>query len=204
MYLKSLFLTILVFVFGICDAQNFDIDLLRSINNNESHFKNDFTKASSASVPVVYIGAPVALLTVGLARHDKKLLLDAAYMAGGFALSTIITQGLKVSVQRQRPFAKYPFIVQREEADGYSFPSGHTSSAFYSATSISLLYPKWYVIAPSFLWASCVGYARMYEGVHYPTDVLVGALVGAGSALITYKYRKCMDKKHPGKKSPAL
>ena len=81
-------------------------------------------------------------------------------------------------------------------SSSYSFPSGHTSSAFCTATSLSLLFPKWYVAVPSYLYAATVGYARMYQGVHYPSDVLVGALVGAGSAWISYKVEKWMDKKH--------
>jgi membrane-associated phospholipid phosphatase len=182
-------------------AQNFDIDILKSINEKESAFKNDFTKTLSGSVTVFYIAAPVTLLVTGLATHDKKLQKDAAYMAGGFVLNTIITQGVKRIVQRERPFDKYPFIVQRAEGAGYSFPSGHTSSAFYTATSLSLLYPKWYVIVPSYLWASSVAYARMYQGVHYPTDVFAGAIVGAGSAWVTCKFQKWVDKKSAPKKA---
>ncbi|HSC36729.1 MAG TPA: phosphatase PAP2 family protein, partial [Chitinophagaceae bacterium] len=67
----------------------------------------------------------------------------------------------------------------------YSFPSGHTSSAFAMATSISMSYPKWYVIAPCYLWAGTVGVSRIVLGVHYPSDVLAGALVGMGSAYVT-------------------
>lgn len=199
-FVKSYFTAAIIFLSIAGKAQNFDIDLLKSINQNETAFKNDFSKTISSSVTVVNIAAPLTLLTVGLARHDKKLQADAAYMAGGYILSTIITQGSKRIIQRERPFVKYPFIVKRGEGGGYSFPSGHTSAAFYSAASLSLLYPKWYVIAPSFMWAASVGYARMYEGVHYPTDVLAGALVGAGSAWVTYKFQQWMDKKAAAKK----
>jgi undecaprenyl-diphosphatase len=64
----------------------------------------------------------------------------------------------------------------------YSFPSGHTSSSFSAVTALSRAYPKWYVIAPSFLWAASVGYSRMYLGVHYPTDVTAGAVLGVGTS----------------------
>ena len=119
-------------------------------------------------------------------------------------LSTIVTHGVKRIVQRERPFKQYPDIVSRDEGGGYSFPSGHTSAAFNTATALSLLYPKWYVIAPSFLWAGSVGYARMYQGVHYPSDVLVGAIVGAGTAWIGYKAQAWMVKKSSHKKAVAV
>ena len=176
-------------------SQNFDINLLKSINKNETSFKDNFFKADAKSVTVFNIAAPAAVFTAGLIKHDKKLEISAAYMAGGFIVSTIITQGTKRIVQRQRPFDKYSFIVKRDEGGGYSFPSGHTSAAFTTATSISLLFPKWYVIAPAYLWAASIGYARMYQGVHYSTDVLAGAVVGAGSAWLAWKVQKWMDRK---------
>lgn len=178
-------------------SQNFDINLLKSINKNESTFKTNFFKADAQSVTIFNIAAPVGVFTAGLIKHDIKLKKDAAYMAGAFIFSSLVTQATKRIVQRQRPFDKYSFIVKRDEGGGYSFPSGHTSAAFTTATSLSLLFPKWYVIAPSFLWASSIGYARMYQGVHYPSDVLAGAVVGAGSAWLGWKIQKWMNKKQP-------
>jgi membrane-associated phospholipid phosphatase len=194
-YRYTLLLLFISLQFGAF-SQNFDINLLKSINKNETSFKDNFFKADARSVTVFNIAAPVGVFAAGLIKHDKKLEIDAAYMAGGFILSTIITQGTKKIVQRERPFEKYSFIVKRDEGGGYSFPSGHTSAAFTTATSLSLLFPKWYVIAPAYLWAASVGYARMYQGVHYPTDVLAGAVVGAGSAWLAWKVQKWMTKKH--------
>ena len=176
-------------------SQNTDIDLLHSINKNETNFQNSFFKADAQSVTVFNIAAPVGVFVAGLIKHDKKLKTDAAYMVGSFLLSTAITQATKLIVKRTRPFDEYAFIVKRDEGGGYSFPSGHVSAAFTTATSLSLLFPKWYVIVPSYLWAASVGYARMYQGVHYPTDVLAGAIIGAGSAWLGWKIQKWIQKK---------
>lgn len=177
-------------------AQNFDINVVKSINQNESNFKNNFFKTTAQSVIVFNIAAPAALFTAGLIKHDKQLQKDAVYMAGGFIVSAVVTQAMKKIIQRDRPFVTYSFIIKRDAGGGYSMPSGHTSAAFCTATSLSLLFPKWYVIAPAYLYAAAVGYARMYQGVHYPTDVLAGAIVGAGSAWLAYKAEKWMYKKH--------
>jgi membrane-associated phospholipid phosphatase len=81
-----------------------------------------------------------------------------------------------------------------------SFPSGHTSIAFATATALSLKYPKWYVIAPASIWACSVGYSRMNLGVHYPSDVFAGAVLGAGSAFLTYKINEWFWEKQHHKK----
>jgi membrane-associated phospholipid phosphatase len=182
-------------------SQNFDINLLKTINENESNFKNNFFNAASQSVIITGIVAPLGVLTAGLIKHDKKLQKDAVWMVGGYILNAAVTQGMKRIIQRDRPFITYSFIIKRDAGGGYSFPSGHTSAAFCTATSLSLLFPKWYVIAPSYLYASAVGYARMYQGVHYPTDVLAGAIVGAGCAWLSFKAEAWMEKKHSAKKA---
>jgi len=204
--MKKHLLYVLFFFFSTgCVGQNFDIDLLKSINQNETAFKTDYSNVVSKSVTPVTIAAPVSLFVAGWATNNKKLQLDAAYFAGGYILSAIITHGTKRIVQRDRPFVTYSFIEKRDAGGSYSFPSGHTSSAFQSATALSILYPKWYVIVPSYLWATSVGWARMYQGVHYPSDVFIGAVVGAGSAWVAYKVRKRIDKKPTEKKEqPSL
>ncbi len=183
-------------------AQNIDINLLQSINARETGFKNGLSDVAAGSVYVVNAAAPLTILTAGIIRRDKKMQRDAAWMAGGYLLSTLITQGTKRIVQRDRPYITWPFIVQRTESSPYSFPSGHTSSAFNTATSLSLLYRKWYVVVPAYCWAASVGYARMYQGVHYPSDVLAGAVIGAGSAWAAHHIRQRLERKKKTAASP--
>lgn len=201
---KKFILIFFSFTLSACAfSQNFDIDLVKKINGNESNFRNKYFKATSQSVFVFNIAAPAGVFIAGLKSHDKKMQQDAIYMAGGFLASAIVTQGLKVIIKRDRPFVTYSFIVKRDAGGGYSMPSGHTTAAFCTATSLSLLFPKWYVIAPCYLYAASVGYARMYQGVHYPTDVLAGAVVGAGSAWLAYKAEKWINKKRTNHKTTA-
>ena len=97
----------------------------------------------------------------------------------------------------KRPYATYADIEPYQHDKDPSFPSGHSSFSFYSATSLSICYPRWYIIVPSYLWAGTVGYSRMYLGMHYPSDLLGGAIVGSASAWLAYKGNKWLQsRKH--------
>jgi len=180
-------------------TQNFDVNLLKSINQAGSDFKDDYSKTVSNTVKIYSLAAPTGIFVAGLLKHDKKLQKEGAFMMAGFIGSTIITQGMKRIIKRDRPYLTHPFIVKRVEADGYAMPSGHTSSAFYTSTYLCVLFPKWYVIVPASLYAVSAGYARMYQGVHYPTDVFAGAVLGAGSAWLSQKASKWLEKRSAGK-----
>ena len=138
---------------------------------------------------------PVTVLATGLVRDDKITINKGLYLAESLAASSLITAGLKYTFKRHRPFADHPFIVPASDGGSPSFPSGHTSEAFSTATSLTMAYPKWYIAVPAYAWAASVGYSRMYLGVHYPSDVLAGAIVGAGSAWLMYKANKWLARK---------
>ncbi|MFD0748821.1 phosphatase PAP2 family protein [Mucilaginibacter calamicampi] len=129
------------------------------------------------------IGIPAGLLVGGIIGNDRQMRENALYVASSTAISYGLNQLIKVIAKRPRPFIQNIKIVPVYRAQEYSFPSGHTSSTIATATALSMAYPKWYVIAPAFLWAGSVSYSRMYLGVHYPTDVAGGALLGAGTAV---------------------
>ena len=204
-YKKLLFATACIIIGLSCFAQNADINLLKSINKNETSLKNKYLELNASSVTAVSIAAPASMALAGFILHDKKLKRDALYTGAAFLASSIVTRATKVITNRQRPFEKYSFIIKRDdESGGHSFPSGHTSSAFCTATSLSLRYRKWYVIAPAYIFATSVGWARMYQGVHYPSDVLAGALVGTCSAWLGYKAQKWFTDKKEQKKKVTL
>lgn len=168
-------------------SQNADIDILRKINLGRSkQLDNTFIFISSTVTPVSIL-TPISVFCEGHTKHDSALQNKGLYIGASLILAAGISTSLKYAIDRKRPFITYPDIEKVSDAGSKSFPSGHTSSAFATATSLSLAFPKWYVIAPSFLWASAVGYSRMDLGVHYPSDVLGGAVVGAGSAFVCYK-----------------
>lgn len=183
-------------------GQNWDINLLDNINGNENRFLKNYSLALSNTTSAVVLSVPLAIGVVALVRSDKDMLYDALYVGSSVVVNQALTKGLKAVFKRPRPYETYPYLITPDHFESSkSFPSGHTSSAFSLATSISLTYPKWYVIAPSFFWAASVGYSRMNLGVHYPSDVIGGAVLGAGSAYLTYKIRRFLQNKIESKKS---
>ncbi len=148
---RKIFFILILFLPVAAISQNIDIRLLRSIYTPEPLNSDGFFRFVSNSEAYVAIGLPVGIAVTGLIRDDRDMLRNAIVMVAGEALNEGLKFGLKYSINRDRPFETYPDIVRKISAGGPSFPSGHTSSAFATATSISLAYPKWYVIVPS-LW----------------------------------------------------
>lgn len=166
-------------------AQNWDINTLKSINPQNPN--STVWKGFSHSLYPAAIAAPISLLATGYIKKDETLQHQGWEMVGAIVINTAISQGLKLSVNRNRPFETYPNDVYPYRKDNSaSFPSGHTSMAFAVATELTLDFKKWYVAVPAYAWAAGVGYSRIYLGEHYPSDVLAGAAVGAGSALLSH------------------
>jgi len=177
------------------EAQNIDTKLLDAINSPQiSTIGDPLFKGISSSSYVVSIAAPIAVCAAGVIKKDRTLSFKSFQMAAGLAVSMGISYGLKHAVHRARPAEQHSFIFQKTNEHSYSFPSGHTTAAFETATSLSLNFPKWYVIVPSYTWASAVAYSRLYLGVHYPSDVAAGMVIGAGSAWLSWKINQKLMK----------
>lgn len=169
-------------VFGQNAMQRLDDKILINLSEHRTEERTGFFMFLSKHNDVVNIGVPVALLAGGVIGNDKEMRQNALYVASASAVNVLATLFLKKVIKRPRPFNGLVKINAVYQPSHYSFPSGHTSTAFTTATALSHAYPKWYVIAPAYLWAGSVGFSRLYLGVHYPTDVAAGALLGTGSA----------------------
>ncbi len=192
---------ILLFLLITCSSvtsgftQSLDFTLLKSINSSYTETGGKIQSIFSNSVTPLMIGVPAGILAYSLFKKDSISRQKFYTIASSELFAGIITTSLKFAFKRDRPFKTYPNdIFKHSTAGSLSFPSGHTSAAFSLATSVSLTFPKWYVIAPSMIWAGTVGYSRMYLGVHYPSDVLVGAIIGAGTSYLCYKANKWIRK----------
>jgi membrane-associated phospholipid phosphatase len=163
--------------------QQWDDRVLINLAENRTPQRTGLMLFLSNSYTYGDIGVPAGLLAAGIIGNDRQMRENALYVASSTAITYGLNQLIKVIVKRPRPFVQNIKIVPVYQAGEYSFPSGHSSSTMSTATALSIAYPKWYVIAPAFLWAGAVGYSRSYLGVHYPTDVAGGALLGAGTAV---------------------
>ena len=103
-----------------------------------------------------------------------------------FAIELPLYKLLKNGIKRHRPCEALSGIQGRvSPSDRFSFPSGHTAAAFVMAGLLSYFFPM--LSMPLFSWAIMVGFSRIFLGVHYPTDILAGIVIGllsASSALV--------------------
>jgi membrane-associated phospholipid phosphatase len=164
--------------------QQFDDRVMLNLQESRTPPQTDVMLFLSRSNMYGDIGVPAALLVGGIISNDSQMRQNSLYIASSTAVSYGLMLLIKHLVKRPRPFVQNINIVPVYRASSTSFPSGHAATSFSTAMALSNAYPKWYVIAPAFLWAGSVSYSRMYLGVHYPTDVTAGAILGTGTALL--------------------
>lgn len=139
--------------------------------------------------------APLYLfvLLLVLFNFKAKGVWWAVFFISTVALTDMIgTNVFKHAFERWRPcndpdFSTHVRLLLKQCAGGYSFTSNHAANHFGMATFFFItfrhLLKKWALIA--FVWAAAICYAQVYVGVHYPSDVLVGALLGIAFGITT-------------------
>ncbi len=128
------------------------------------------------------------LLTWALARQKKIL----GHLVLLYAILSAVTYSLKFLINRQRPLY-FLRMVSRGTGEilDPSFPSSHTIFAFMMATLLSSWFPRYRVIF--FILACFVGWTRIYLNMHYPTDVIAGAILGYGVTRLFLHWSKGLD-----------
>ncbi|MGH2539679.1 MAG: phosphatase PAP2 family protein [Actinomycetota bacterium] len=135
------------------------------------------TFTSAADHSKLWIGAAAVLFAVGERRGRRAALTGVAAIA---CTSAIVNLPMKLAGHRRRPDADaagVPLARRVEMPTSASFPSGHSASAAAFASSVSQVVPA--LGLPLGVAAAAVGYSRVHSGVHYPGDVVAGAVVGS-------------------------
>ena len=157
-----------------------DIKILLFIQENIRHYilTPFFTLITNEYFLYILLG--IVLIYMFKKNEDTRRLAKETIIA--FLICTVLFVVLKLIFQRPRPFDAFneliPLVDKRSD---YSFPSGHTASAFMVYDGL----PKKYSIL-IFILAILVAFSRLYVGVHYPTDILAGIVL----AYIVYKFMK--------------
>lgn len=164
---------------------NFEHKILILIASTRNVIMTKFMKffSISANGGVIFF-----ILSMMMLLSDKYKKMGYAVIATVLAHSLICNVFVKPIIRRIRPFDRYSDITVLLDKlpKDYSFPSGHTGASFAFATTVFLYDKKLGVLA--YILAILIAYSRMYLGVHYPTDIIGGIILGSSMAVCMYKY----------------
>ena len=137
--------------------------------------------------------AIVLIGVIALFFGKKHLKISAMVFLSAYVISRYVFKAIKFFVQRPRPFHSLDDVrLLMGTHEGFSFPSGHATTSFCLATVVAMRYPKlrW----PAYIAAALVALSRPYLGVHYPTDILAGSMLGAVIGyLVTKTANRCFE-----------
>jgi undecaprenyl-diphosphatase len=132
---------------------------------------------------LTYLGSHFAVISFILLSwiltKQRKLFRHLVLL---YALQSAVIYGLKFLIQRQRPILILEMASKLSKGPGEilepSFPSAHAALSFMMATLLAHWFPRYRIVF--FIVAAFIGWTRIYLGLHYPTDVIAGALLGYG------------------------
>ena len=171
--------------------QTLDENILLFIQNNmRIEVMNGFWKGITSLGNSGWFWIIVSVLLLISSKTRKVGILALLSLGLGFLITNVCLKNL---IARPRPFAEIEALTILIKAPhDFSFPSGHTCASFAVAGIYFKMLPKKYGLSAIIL-AVLIGFSRLYVGVHYPTDVLGGLIIGLGSsALVYFLYKKLL------------
>jgi membrane-associated phospholipid phosphatase len=136
--------------------------------------------SNAANYSRLWLGIAAVIAVLG-GRRGRRAALEGVLAIG--VTSATVNLGIKPLAQRRRPEPPGPGPSSARQVrmpQSTSFPSGHAASAFAFAYAVGRHLPE--LAVPIRLLAGGVAYSRVHTGVHYPADVVIGSIVGAGTA----------------------
>ncbi len=143
-------------------------------------------------IPVSVALALVALWFAGrdrATRYRYQIGVFVALAAMGFTSWAV--QEVSVATERARPFLDYEVNLLFYRPTDFSFPSNSVAAVFGIAAGVFGANRK--LGTAMFALGAVLGFSRVFAGVHYPTDVIAGALIGVVIAVLTYQLRKVVE-----------
>jgi undecaprenyl-diphosphatase len=120
----------------------------------------------------------LAVAVVLILLRSKEVRRSGFLLLAGLITSALVVTVLKNGIARPRPFVVLQNVHLMLKVGGFSFPSGHAVNAFMAATLFVVFFRSkkiWYL----YLVALGIAFSRVYLGVHFPSDVFAGALIGS-------------------------
>jgi len=156
-----------------------DIALLSWLQDHSLPWSTPVLQFISTTTTFLSVSIVLIILVISIALKSRPMRMKFIVIAVTLIMVPLVSQGLKYLIDRERPFITYAYIEKLSTGGDSSFPSGHTIEAFALAAAFSCLFPRKKIIIPIYIWALLVAYSRMALGVHYPTDVMAGILIGS-------------------------
>jgi len=171
---------------------NIDDFIFFFINHNLANPVCDAAAKFFLQLPLEYI--IILIGAIGFFAGKKYTKFTSLLFIFAFVFAKYSDKAIKLVVKRPRPYETLENVrLLLGPAPGLSFPSGHSIIFFSLATVIAMRYPK--LRYPSLIAATLIALSRPYVGVHYPSDILVGSLLGILIGyVVTKTANRCVEK----------